>query len=290
MESTLDLRQMVGVLRKHIWFIIISTLVFAVAAFGVATIGMTPKYSSTTQILVNRKTTNQGFEAQNQQADVQMVSTYKDIITNPVILKQAQHKLAHPEEIIHPAVKAKYGKNAAGKRKLIRAPKPAVMKTTGRSYNVSVGELKQAVSVTSQQNSQVFALTAESTDPDLSAAMANQVASVFKTKIKSMMSVNNVTIVSNATPSDQPTSPKTKLITLAGAVVGILIGLGYAFIKELTDTTVKDDDFLTDELGLINLGHVATIKKHGTNDFRLKNNHPDNTNTTPTDQHKRVRV
>lgn len=101
MESTLDLRQMVGVLRKHIWFIIISTLVFAVAAFGVATIGMTPKYSSTTQILVNRKTTNQGFEAQNQQADVQMVSTYKDIITNPVILKQAQHKLAHPEEIIH---------------------------------------------------------------------------------------------------------------------------------------------------------------------------------------------
>jgi len=288
MDSTIDLRQMFGILRKHVWFIIISTVICAVAAFAVATIGMTPKYSASTQILVNRKTTNQGFEAQDQQADVQMVSTYKDIITTPVILKQAQHNLAHPQQIIRPAVKAKYGKPASGKRRLIRAPKPAVVRTTGRSYDVSVGELKQAVSVTSQQNSQVFALTAESTDPDLSAAMANQVASVFKSKIKSMMSVNNVTIVSNATPNDQPTSPKTKLITLAGAVVGILIGLGYAFIKELTDTSVKDDDFLTDELGLINLGHVATIKKHGNNDFRLKNNSADSPAATTADHHKRV--
>ncbi|WP_225352038.1 Wzz/FepE/Etk N-terminal domain-containing protein [Secundilactobacillus similis] len=55
MDSTLDLRQMFGILRKHIWFIIISTIGFAIIAFGISEFAMTPKYTATTQILVNQK-------------------------------------------------------------------------------------------------------------------------------------------------------------------------------------------------------------------------------------------
>lgn len=264
MDSTLDLRQMFGILRKHIWFIIISTIGFAVIAFGVAEFAMTPKYTSTTQILVNKKTSNEGLEYQNQQADVQMISTYKDIITNQVILKQVQHNLAHPEKVVRKATKAVYHTNPyTGKKRLVKAAKPAVIKTTGKAYDVTVDQLQNAISVSNQQNSQVFALAVESGNPDESAAIANQVAHVFKSKIKSMMSINNVTIVSKAVANDQKTSPKTKLITLAGLVLGILVGMGYAFIKELTDTTVKDDEFLT-TLGLTNLGHIATIKMRST--------------------------
>lgn len=225
---------------------------------------MTPKYTSTTQILVNKKTSNEGLEYQNQQADVQMISTYKDIITNQVVLKQVQHNLAHPEKVVRRATKAIYKTNSfTGKKQLVRAARPAIIKTTGKAYNISVKELQDVISVTNQQNSQVFALAVESDNPDESAAIANQVASVFKSKIKSMMSINNVTIVSRAVANSSKTSPNTKLITLAGLVLGILIGIGYAFIKELTDTTVKDDDFLT-TLGLTNLGHIATIKMRST--------------------------
>ncbi|MCI1593397.1 YveK family protein [Heyndrickxia oleronia] len=112
MDTTLDLRQMFGILRKHIWFIIISTIGFAIIAFGVAEFAMTPKYTSTTQILVNqKKSADNGLAYQNQQADVQMISTYKDIITNQVILKQVQHNLAHPEKVVRKATKAVYKTN-----------------------------------------------------------------------------------------------------------------------------------------------------------------------------------
>lgn len=264
MDSTLNLRQIFGILRKHIWFIIISTIGFAIIAFGVAEFAMTPKYTSTTQILVNKKTSNEGLEYQNQQADVQMISTYKDIITNQVVLKQVQHNLAHPEKVVRKATKAVYRTNPyTGKKRLVKAAKPAVIKTTGKAYDVTVEQLQNAISVSNQQNSQVFALSVKSESPNESAAIANQVARVFKSKIKSMMSINNVTIVSKAVANDQKTSPKTKLITLAGLVLGILVGMSYAFIKELTDTTVKDDEFLT-ALGLTNLGHIATIKMRST--------------------------
>lgn len=55
MESTLDLRQIVGILRKHILLIILSMIGFAIVAFGIAEFAMTPQYTSTTQLLVNQK-------------------------------------------------------------------------------------------------------------------------------------------------------------------------------------------------------------------------------------------
>lgn len=263
MESTLDLRQMFGILRKHLRFIILCTIGFSVIAFGVAELVITPKYTSTAQILVNRKSDSSvaGAEYQDQQADVQMISTYKDLITNEVILKQVKHNLANPEKVVRKAQKAVYKKNPyTGKKKLVKAAKPAVIESTGNSYDISVDDLKNSISISNQQNSQVFALSVESTDPQEAAVIANETASVFKSKIKSIMSVNNVTIVSKAVADNDKTSPKTTLITLAGLVLGFLAGIGYAFIKELTDTTVKDDDFLTETLGLTNLGHIASIR------------------------------
>ena len=71
-----------------------------------------------------------------------------------------------------------------------------------------------------------------------------------------MMQVDNVTIVSDAKVNSKPVSPNKKLFALAGVVLGLFIGVAIAFIKEFTDKTVKDSNFLTDELGLTNIGSV----------------------------------
>lgn len=286
MESTLDLQKIFGILRKHIVFIIVATIGFGLIAFGVSEFAMTPKYTSTTQLLVNQKDNNNpALAAQNQQADVQMVSTYKDIVTNQVILQQVQKKLAHPEKLVRKARKAVYRTNTVtGKKTLIRAARPAVYKSTGSAYTVSVGELQGAISVSSQQNSQVFAINVKTNDPNKSAAIANEVAKVFTSKIKSMMRINNVTTVSKASPNYNKTSPNTKLSVIFGLFFGFLIGVAYALIKELTDTTVKEDSYLQDELGLTNLGHVAAIKLK-TNKRVVSNNNDASQSRT-----KRVRV
>ncbi|WP_137598043.1 YveK family protein [Paucilactobacillus kaifaensis] len=286
MESTLDIRRMFGILRKHLLLIVLSMIGFAIVAFGVAEFAMPAKYTSTTQILVNQKKTNSDDAAayQNQQADVQMISTYKDIITNQVILKQVKQDLAHPTKVIKAAQKAKYRTNADGTKRLISAAKPAVTKSTGQSYDVSVAELQSDISISNEQNSQVFALNVVSDDPDKAAAIANGVANVFKTKIKDIMSVNNVTIVSKAVANDSKTSPKTMLIVLIGIVIGMLLSVGYAFAIELTDTTVKDDEFLTEKLGLTNLGQVAEIKMSGSHLAAKR------TANTRENNHRRVRV
>ncbi|MBT8829529.1 YveK family protein, partial [Lactobacillus delbrueckii subsp. bulgaricus] len=60
-----------------------------------------------TQLLVNRKSTDANQAYANQQADINAVTTYKDIITSNVILKGASKYLANPVTLVKKATPAK---------------------------------------------------------------------------------------------------------------------------------------------------------------------------------------
>ncbi len=81
--------------------------------------------------------------------------------------------------------------------------------------------------------------------------------------------MNNVTIVSRASTPDEPSFPNKKLFALAGAVLGLILSFLYILIGDLMDTSVHDDDYLTNEVGLTNLGHVNHIEM--SQDFKVNN-------------------
>lgn len=272
LNNTIDLHRLMVLCRKHIKMLIIWTILAGILGFVVAQFVVVPKYTATTEILVNQKHTNDnnGQAYNNQQADIQMINTYKDIITNQVILSKASKQLKNPVKVIKPAQKAVYRTNADGTRRLIKEAQPAVVERGGKSYNLSTDELKKAISVQTQQNSQVFSLQVKTDDPQESAVVANTVANVFKQQIKKIMSVNNVTIVSRASTPDNPSFPNKKLFALAGAVLGLILSFLYILIGELMDTSVHDDDYLTNELGLTNLGQVNHIEM--SKNFTINNN------------------
>lgn len=55
-NNTIDLRRLFNLCRKHLKFLITCTIVLALAGFIVSKFIMTPKYTATTQLLVNQKT------------------------------------------------------------------------------------------------------------------------------------------------------------------------------------------------------------------------------------------
>ncbi|MBB1071740.1 exopolysaccharide biosynthesis protein [Limosilactobacillus reuteri] len=271
-NNTIDLHRLMMLCRKHIKMLIIWTLLAGVLGYVVAQFVVVPKYTAMTEILVNQKheSNDNGQAYNNQQADIQMINTYKDIITNQVILSKASKQLKNPVRVIKPAQKAVYRTNADGTRRLIKEAQPAVIERGGKSYNLSTDELKKAISVQTQQNSQVFSLQVKTDDPQESAVVANTVANAFKQQIKKIMSVNNVTIVSRASTPDEPSFPNKKLFALAGAVLGLILSFLYILIGDLMDTSIHDDDYLTNELGLTNLGQVNHIEM--SKNFTINNN------------------
>lgn len=230
MEETISIEQIFNILKKHLKLIGGLTVTGALLALLVTIFFMTPKYNATVQILVNRTETNNNVGAayNTQQADVQMINTYKDIIQNKIVLDPVRKDIAKKDNF------------------------------TGTS-----DDLKGQISISNQENSQVFSVTVQDTNAYRAADIANSVADNFKNKIKKMMKVNNVTIVANAIAKPKAVSPNKKVNLLFGLVFGLILGIVIAIAIEIFDKTVKGVDFLTD-LGLSNLGminHIDETKK-----------------------------
>ena len=220
-ETIIDLRHLIIVLKNNMISIIIWAVLGLIISLGSVFLLVEPKYSSSIDILVNQKASNEQVQYTTQQADLQAINTYKDVLTKPIIL----------------------------------APVLKEVKRTD-NYQGNVSTLENSIKVTNQTNSQVVTVTVTDKNAYVAADVANTIGKVFSKKVKKMMQVDNVTIVSNAKVNTNPISPNKKLFALTGIILGAFVGVAVAFIKEFTDKTVKDSSFLTDELGLTNIGSV----------------------------------
>lgn len=269
MNKQIDLSQLWQVFKRSFLAMIILGIVGMAAAYFGAKTFIAPKYESDTSLLVNRKQDNDpNMQLNAQQADVQIINTYKDIITRPVVLQAVANDLTSPRRVVtKKAEKAVYGTRynattGVRERYVVEKAKPAQYKLEPAKYtNLTSDDLAKMVSVSTQQNSQVFTVNVKDTDPVRARDIANEVAKVFEQKIAKMMSISNVSVVSEATADSTPVSPRLPIIALIGLFLGVLIAFIWGLIRELTDQTIKDLDFITDDLGLVNLGVVNYVRR-----------------------------
>lgn len=267
-NNTIDLAQLLKILRRHLVSLLVWSFGFAIVAWGVSALIIQPKYTAATQLLVNQKTDKNDIGAAYtlQQANMQVITTYKDIVTSSKILKDASNLLANPVKVVREAQPAKYQTLADGTKKLVKKAQSAVLERSGKSYMVSATQLSKAISVKTQQQSQVFSITATADTPEKAEAEANAVVETFKNEIPKIMNVNNITIIADANKGKQ-SFPNVKLFTLAGLVLGFAVCLFIIILQELLNTTVRDDEFMTKKLGLTNLGQIEHY--HLSNSFTI---------------------
>ena len=203
-DGSITLWQLLRIMKRHFFLILIMTVLIAGGGFAIAKYALEPQYTSTAQILVNQKdATANGQAFNNQQAAVQMISTYKELITNHQILSSAQKQLAQPEDTDQPA------------------------------YQLSYKKLKKMVSVRTLQNAQVFELRVKAPNAQEAATIANTVTDTFQNKIKKIMGFNNTKVTSRAIVPTKPSFPNVLLFTLGGALLGLFLGTVVAVFEEV---------------------------------------------------------
>ncbi|MCC3356095.1 YveK family protein [Bacillus sp. REN16] len=220
MEETISLRELFQTIKKRLLLIIMITAV-AVATVGVISFFfLTPVYESSTQILVNQKTSDQPYMNQNDiRTNVELINTYNEIIKTPAILDLVKEELDLTEPL---------------------------------------GDL---ITVGSSNNSQVMKITVQHTDPQMAVNIANKTANVFKEEIVKIMNVDNVSVLSPAELPETPVpvKPNPMLNMAIALVVGLMAGVGLAFLLEYLDNTIKTEQDVEKLLELPVLGAIAQI-------------------------------
>ncbi|WP_137790972.1 Wzz/FepE/Etk N-terminal domain-containing protein [Bacillus sp. E(2018)] len=223
MEETISLKDIALTLRKRLKLIIVMTVVAAIASGIISYFVLTPVYQASTQMLVNQKSSEQSTLDPNQiRSNIDMINTYKQVIQSPAILDIVVEDLGLQQ---------------------------------------STDALISKISVNSEQNSQVFSLTIQDEDPAQAVKLANAISDTFSKEVPSIMKVDNVKILAPAVLKDNPSPIKPKpLLNIAIAlVVGLMAGVGIAFLLEYLDNTIKTEEDVQRVLELPVLGSIPKI-------------------------------
>lgn len=225
MEETISLQDIFKTLKKRTALIISITVIAVIIATVISFYILTPIYQASTQVLVNqnKEDTIQQMTSADIQSNLQLINTYNEIIKSPAILSIVIENL---------------------------------------DLSMTPNQLSSKITVSNANNSQVLNVNVQDENYNVAADMANQVVGVFKEEVPKLMNVDNVNILSPAVYMENPTPIKpNKMLNIAIAlVIGLMIGIGIAFLLEYLDTTVKSELDVQEIIGLPLIGVVSPIQ------------------------------
>jgi len=183
-----------------------------------------PIYAADTQLLLNQKTNGQApYSWDSIETDIQLINTYNVIIKSPAIIDKVIEEL---------------------------------------KLTISEGELVDKISIYNEAESKVINISIEDESYPQAVEIANKLAEVFMEEIPSLMSIDNINILSKAKMIENPAPVKpSKLLNISiAAVLGFMLGLGLTILLELLNTKVKTESEIEELLNYPILGVVSSFK------------------------------
>ncbi|SEH44127.1 Capsular polysaccharide biosynthesis protein [Halobacillus karajensis] len=225
MEETISLKEIFEVLKKRILLILSLAVGAAVLSALITLFVLTPTYEASSQFIVSQsqdQSQNTPYNIDDIRTNVELINTYNEVIKSPRILDEVANEMG---------------------------------------IDLTAAALSKKLQVSNSNESQVVNVTATDEDPQRAADLANTTVSVFQSEIPNLMNVDNVNVLSEAMVGADPTpvSPNTTLNIAIALVVGLMVGVGLAFLLEYLDTSIKEEADIEENLGLPVLGVVSTI-------------------------------
>ena len=191
-EYEIDLGKIFEIIQKNlIWFIVVMMLC-GTAAFAATKLLMEEKFTATAKIIIVQKNDSATVQSSISYNDVQLsqklVNTYKEIlmseaISDPVISNLDLYDL----------------------------------------YEIDTEAYEEIVEISDATNTEVMSISVETNDPKLSADIANEIVSVFQSRIYSIMQIENVSVLNNAKVPTEKSGPSGLKNTAIGLVIGMFI-------------------------------------------------------------------
>ena len=220
----IDVFQLVKVLWKRKFLIVLAALVAGLAAFAYSSFVIQPQYTSTTRIyVVNRNQADKpGLTNQDLQAGSYLVKDYREIILSKDVLE----KVVADQNLTMDA------------------------KTLGRK-----------VSVTVPADTRIVSISVRDGKPEEASRIANALREVAAQKIISVTRVSDVTTLEEARPATSPSSPNIRRNTMMATIAGVGFVTVIVLLVELLDDRVKRPEDIEEVMHISLLGVIPNLEK-----------------------------
>lgn len=221
----IDLLHLLKVLWERVWLMILAAVIAGGAAFGYAYLFVEPMYRSTARFYVN----NSSFSVGSAEFSISssQISAAQSLVDTYIVILESRTNL---EQVIEKA---------------------------GLDYDYE--ELDKMVSAAPVNNTEIFKVDVESTDPSEAANIANTICTVLPRSISNVVDGSDVRIVDYAVVPIKRVSPSYTKYSLIGAVIGIVISAAAIILSDLLDDMIHDTSYLTQNYDIPVLSVIPSL-------------------------------
>ena len=219
----IDLWKLMGVYLGRWKMIAFVTIAAAVVALGYTALLVTPLYQADVMIYVNNIESGQQVEyisASNLATSQQLVNTYKNIITSDSVLEVVAERL---------------------------------------NMGYTAKDIRAMLTAAQVEETEIFEVYITHPDPVVAAQIANTVAEVAPAMIAEVVEGSSTKIIDYAKVPESRHSPSYKKNVLVGAMLGMVMALGYLTLAYLLDVRIRDDEDLTEYFDQPLLGQIPAF-------------------------------
>jgi succinoglycan biosynthesis transport protein ExoP len=267
-KTNLSLEQMLGVLRRRAPWIVLCFVLATAAAYGFSK-HQTKKYTATASLVFNSSQTNQqaaGLQAvSGGSSQLAQQNTNLKLVQLGDMAEKTASRLG--QGLTKEKVTADLSVSAQGESNIVNvattATTPTLAADIANTYTDQfVAEQQNAnhsyyASALALVNKQLAALSRKERAGTAGLALQDRAQSLG---VLAELKNGNVQIAQEAAVPTGPSSPKTSRNTAIGAILGLLLGLGIAFLLERLDRRIREPKDLEAVYGLPLLGVIPESK------------------------------
>lgn len=218
----IDIRELLLILRKRLWVIILVTTISTAASGLISYYILQPEYLTYTTLMIGRP---QEYKQEIEYDDVllnhKLVSTYGEIAKSRVVAKEWMSNL-------------------------------------GLSFTYE--ELDKKIEVKLVKDTEIIKIVVKDKDGKAAAQIADEISMVFMKHVARIMNIENVQVIDKAEVPLKPDNPKPVIYMLITFVLGIMLSIFSILAYEYFDNTVKTQEDIEKYFMLPVLGVIPKVQ------------------------------
>ncbi|MCH1940981.1 YveK family protein [Holdemania massiliensis] len=229
-EIEIDLSRVFEIVKKHFKPFALIILATSIVAALVTLFLIPKKYTAEAKLIIVQKSNpeSQQISYTDLQTSQKLVNTYSEILKSEAISDDVIRNLKLDQEGINHA-----------------------------SY---LGMVK----ISAVKDTEVIKISVQTQDPQLSANIANEIVSVFRRKIVTIMNIENVTVLNSAKVPGQKSSPSNLKNTLMGFLIGCVIDGCIVLYLLFNDRNIRTEDEMKQIFDYPIIGLIPDMNAGGT--------------------------